>query len=139
MLWDYESARCVPKLGFFEYSRIYIYNVDYDMIGVGDESSGIRPADSFRLRCGLGNKVSVVVEPGRLSIHDGETEIFGGKKFLDIIRVSKEGTVELCSFPNEIHGDMGLPRGRCIFRGFPALRADGPRNPQEALRVIAGE
>jgi hypothetical protein len=128
-LLDYEGIRCVPELNFFEYSRIPIYNAN------GGGTKGLQRSGSSRSRCSLGN-VSISVEPTVITIREGAVTVFQGPKILEIIRVNGEGTIELCHVPSEIYGQVRSMQGGCIFRGFPALKSDGPRTPGEAIDII---
>ena len=132
-LYDYEGIRCVPELNFFEYSRVPIYNLEG-----GGAVAGLHPSRSFRSRCQL-RDISISVEPDSITIREGSQIVFRGPKILDIIRVNAEGTIELCHVPSEIYGHVASMRGGCIWRGFPALKADGPRNPADAINIIRGK
>lgn len=137
-VYPYESIRCIPEIGFFEYGRFLIYNVPSDRVLDAYPEAGIRPANTFSTTCKLNDRVSVLVDRDRIQVREGNRNVFAGPKALDIIRVNGEGTIELCLLPNELDDWQAEPRGKCLWRGFEALKEDGPRSPGEAIQLIRG-
>jgi len=135
-IYSYETDKCINQIGFFEWSRLDIYNVPPEKMDFG-----YKPIGELSSMCELEGGVNIQIKDGNIKITKNGKRILAAKNNFDIVRVFADkdsiDTIELCLVPS----DMGKSRsgpviGGCIYRGFPAIVEDGPHNAEEVNSLL---
>lgn len=135
-IYSYETHKCIHQFGFFEYSKLKIYNVPPEKI-----SSDYKALGELSSVCELEGGVKIQINKGNIKITKNGENIISGKNNFDIVRVFADkdsiDTIELCLVPSDM-GEMfdGSVTGGCVYRGFPAIVEDGPHNAKQLKLLL---